>query len=68
MSTLEQLVPLDIAAEHYAAAMTRGATEGKHSEYLRILELLKKNGHYDAVLTLKKNETKAPIWASQKKA
>lgn len=68
MNTIEQVIPLEVAAEHYAAAMTRGATAGKHSEYLRILDLLKKNGHYDAVLTLKKNETKAPIWASQKTA
>lgn len=66
MSSTEQLVPLDVAAEHYAAAMTRGETAGKYAEYLRVVEVLKKHGHYDAILTLKKHETKASPWTVQK--
>lgn len=59
-------VPLEIAAEHYAAAMQRGDSAGQVTEYLRILDLLKKNGHYDAVLTLKKHEKKVSTWNFQK--
>lgn len=55
-------VPLEVAAEHYAAALQRGESAGQVSEYLRILDLLKKNGHYDAVLTLKKHEKKVSRW------
>lgn len=65
MST-EQLVPLEVAAEHYASALTRGETAGQYSEYIRVLALLKKHGHYDAVLTLMQNEKKASLWNSQK--
>lgn len=66
MEKLEQLVPLEVAAEHYAAAMVRGELAGRAVEYTRILEVLKKHGHYDAVLTLKSHEKKASQWNSQK--
>lgn len=66
MSNAEQLIPLEVATEHYAAAMTRGETAGKYYEYLRVVEVLKKHGHYDAILTLKKHETKASPWTVQK--
>lgn len=66
MEKLEQLIPLEVAAEHYAAAMTRGQEAGKSLEYVRIVEVLKKHGHYDAVLTLKGHEKKASRWNSQK--
>lgn len=59
-------VPLDIAAEHYAAAILRGESAGQQSEYIRIVEVLKKHGHYDAVLTLKNHERKASPWSCQK--
>lgn len=65
MSTT-QLIPLEVATEHYAAAILRGETAGQYTEYCRVLELLKKHGHYDAVLTLKKHEKKASPWNSQK--
>jgi hypothetical protein len=66
MELKEQTVPLEIAAEHYAAAMTRGAIAGEYEEYNRVIAVLKKHGHYDAVLTLKKHEKKASQWNSQK--
>jgi hypothetical protein len=66
MEKLEQLIPLEVAAEHYAAAMTRGESAGQQSEYIRIVDVLKKHGHYDAVLTLKRHERKASLWSSQK--
>jgi hypothetical protein len=49
---MEQVVPLNIAAEHYADGMRRGFNSGKESEYLRILELLKKNGYYESVVLI----------------
>jgi hypothetical protein len=66
MSTTAHLVPLEVAVEHYAAALSRGETAGQYTEYHRVLEVLKKHGHYDAVLTLKRNEKKASPWNSQK--
>jgi hypothetical protein len=59
------LVPLDVAAEHYMAAIVRGNTAGQYNEYHRVLALLRKHGHYDALLTLKQNEKKASPWNSQ---
>lgn len=63
---MEATVPLDVAAEHYAAALSRGETAGKYAEYLRVVEVLKKHGHYDAILTLKKHELKVSPWTVQK--
>lgn len=65
METTVPLVPLDVVTEHYAAAMSRGENAGVYKEYLRVLSVLKKHGHYDAVLTLKKYEEKGSRWNSQ---
>jgi hypothetical protein len=60
------LIPLEVATEHYAAAISRGTTAGQYAEYHRVLTLLRKHGHYDAVLTLMQNEKKVSPWNSQK--
>ena len=59
-------VPLEVAAEHYRDGMVRGETAGMYKEYLRIVDVLKTHGHYDAVLTLKKHEKKDLQWSYQK--
>lgn len=54
VKTEDKLIPLAAATEHYAAAYVRGQNEGTKREFDRVISLLKKSGHYDAVLTLKK--------------
>jgi len=49
-------IPLEVAQEHFAAAATRSLESGKQIEHKRIVELLRKYGHYDAVLTILKND------------
>jgi hypothetical protein len=66
METVKQTVPLEIVIEHYAAAIVRGETAGQYSEYNRVVALLKKHGHYAAVLTLQQHERKASPWNFQK--
>lgn len=49
-------IPLEVAQEHFLAAATRSLASGKQIERKRIVELLKKNGHYEAVLTILKED------------
>ena len=61
---MERNISLDVALEHFAAATQRGEQAGAYREYYRILDILKKNGHYTAVLALKPHEPKTGINAS----
>lgn len=65
MSTDVQVVPLEVAIEHYGDAMVRGENAGQYAEYHRVLSVLKKHGHYDAILTLKKHSKKTELWNSR---
>ena len=47
-------IPLDAAMEYYADAASRGRLAGKQLEYMRILELLKKQGMYEAIVAIKR--------------
>lgn len=53
-----QTVPLEIAAQHFVAAAKRGEEAGMRKEHERIMHMLKKHGHYDAILTIKKHDKK----------
>ena len=57
-NTMFKTIPLETAQEHFVAAAQRGLSAGKDMEYRRLLQLLKANGHYDAVLTIKKDKEK----------
>lgn len=49
---METLVPLALAAELQAHSNRRGEKSGEIKMYYRIIDLLKKNGNYSAVLTI----------------
>lgn len=51
-------IPLEIAQEHFMDAGRRGLAAGKDMEHRRILNLLKEKGHYDAIITIKKDKEK----------
>lgn len=53
---MEQNIPLEAATQHFAHAAQRGQDAGRLLEYQRIIELLRKHGHYDAILTLRKDK------------
>jgi hypothetical protein len=56
---MEQNIPLEAATQHFAHAAQRGQDAGRLLEYQRIIELLRKHGHYDAILTLRKDKERA---------
>jgi hypothetical protein len=63
-----KMIDLHVAVEHYGDAMRRGHAAGVDEEFRRLLDILKKHGHYDAVLILKKHQKKFATLAANKKA
>lgn len=57
--TMFKTIPLEIAQEHFMAAGQRGLASGKDMEYRRLLKLLQEKGHYDAIITIKKDKETA---------
>lgn len=55
-NTMFKTIPLETAQEHFMAAGQRGLAAGKDMEHRRILNLLKEKGHYDAIITIKKDK------------
>ena len=49
-------IPLEVAQQHFAAAASRGLASGRQIEHKRIVDLLKKQGHYQAVLAILNND------------
>jgi hypothetical protein len=55
---MDQTISLETATQHFAHAAQRGQDAGRILEHQRIIELLRKHGHYDAILTLRKDREK----------
>ena len=54
---MEQLIPLETATQHFAAAVQRGEAEGQRKERERVYAFLKKTGQYQLLVALRKNES-----------
>ena len=54
-------IELTTAIEHYGDGMRRGELAGREMEYTRIMDVLRKHGHYDAVLTMRNHLTKTSV-------
>jgi hypothetical protein len=58
---MEKTIELSIAIEHYGDGMRRGEAAGRHLEHARLIQLLKKHGHYDAILTINAHAPKSSV-------
>jgi|TARA_R110000803_G_scaffold31437_1_gene70111 hypothetical protein len=54
-------IELTTAIEHYGDGMRRGELAGREMEYTRIMDVLRKHGHYDAVLTMRTHLVKTSV-------
>lgn len=58
-------IELSTAIEHYGDGLRRGEVAGRHLEHSRLLQILKKHGHYDAILTINKHAPKSSVTQKQ---
>lgn len=52
-------IPLETAMEYHTFAAERGRAAGKIEEHKRIMDILKKNGQYEAILAIKRADEQA---------
>lgn len=57
-NVLLKTIPLETAMEYYADAARRNRDAGVILERKRIEELLKRTGHYDALMAIRTADTK----------